>query len=76
MDIKKLTIEINSKPITPLLRILADGKPIGRLKAIKINADDDDILVDIQIMQTKTIKVDGKDQVVTEPLILKWRSGQ
>ena len=72
MNIKKLTIEIEGKPLTPLLKIYADGKKLGRLKTLKITADDDDILVNIEIMESKTVEVDGKKEIVKEPLVLKW----
>jgi hypothetical protein len=72
MNLKKLTIEIEGKPLTPLLKIYADGKQLGRLTNLKITADDDDILVNIELMQTKIVEVNGKKEVVQEPLVLKW----
>jgi hypothetical protein len=72
LKIEKLTIEISGKPITPHLKILADGKQIGSLKSLKITADEDDILVNIEMIQKKTVEVDGKKETVEEPIILKW----
>jgi hypothetical protein len=72
INIEKLTIELTGKPITPHLKIFADGKQIGRLQNLKITADVDDIFVNIELLQSKTIEKDGKKEVVTEPLILRW----
>ena len=74
MDINKLTIEITGKPLTPLLKIFADGKQLGRLTSLRITAEDDDIMVNIELMQSKTIEVDGKKESIKEPLILKWKN--
>jgi hypothetical protein len=72
MNIEKLTIELTGKPITPHMRIFADGKPIGCLQSLKITADADDIMVNIEMIQSKVIEKNGKKEVIKEPLILKW----
>jgi hypothetical protein len=72
MNINKLTIELTGKPITPHLKIFADDVQIGRLQNLKISADVNDILVNIEMLQSKIVEKNGKKEVVTEPLILKW----
>jgi len=72
LKLEKLTIEITGKPIAPHVRVLADGKPIGCLHSLKLHLDPDDILVDVEVIQTKSVTVDGKKEIVKEPLILKW----
>lgn len=73
MNISKLTIEITGKPITPHVKVFADGKQIGCLENMLIKATSDEILVDIELMQSKVVEKDGKREVVREPLALKWR---
>jgi len=72
MNINKLTIELTGKPISPLLKVFADGKQIGRLQNLKISADVNDILVNIEMLQSKVVEKDGKKETVLEPLILNW----
>lgn len=72
LKLEKLTIEISGKPITPHVRVLADGKPIGSLHSLKITSDPDEIVVDIELIQSKTVEVDGKKEIIKEPIILKW----
>jgi hypothetical protein len=72
LKIDKLTIEITGKPITPHIKIFADGKPIGNLNSLKIVSDPDELVVDIQMTLTKTVEINGKKETVKEPIILKW----
>lgn len=73
MNISKLTIEITGKPITPHVRVLADGKQIGCLENMLIKATSDEILVDVELIQSKIVEKNGKKEIVKEPLVLKWR---
>jgi hypothetical protein len=75
LKIDKLTIEITGKPITPHIKIFADGKPIGNLNSLKIISDPDELVVDIQMTQTKMVDINGKKEMVKEPIILKWSRG-
>ena len=72
MNIDKLTIELTGKPIVPHLRVFADGKPLGCLDSMKMVVDKDDIMVNIEMTQSKVVVKDGKKEVIREPLILKW----
>lgn len=72
IKVDKLTIEITGKPITPHVRVLADGIPIGNLKSMRIIADEDEILVSVELVQRKVAEVNGKKEMVEEPIILKW----
>lgn len=72
MNIEKLTIEITGKPISPHMRIFADGKHLSQVQNVKISSDVDDIFVSIELLQSKTAEKDGKKETVLEPLILKW----
>lgn len=72
MNIDKLTIELTGKPITPHMRVFADGKVLGSLQSVKILADEDNIMVNIELIQSKVVEKNGKKEVVREPLILKW----
>jgi hypothetical protein len=76
MNIEKLTIELTGKPISPHLKVFADGKLIGCLESMKMIVDKDDIAVDIEMIQSKIKEIDGKKETVKEPLVLKWKSSK
>jgi hypothetical protein len=75
LRVEKLTIEITGKPITPHIKVFADGKSIGNLNSLKIVSDPDELVVDIQMTRTKVVDINGKKETVKEPIILKWSRG-
>jgi hypothetical protein len=72
LKVEKLTIEITGKPITPHIKVFADGKLIGNLHKLKIISDPDELVVDIEMIQNKMVENNGKKEMVKEPIILKW----
>jgi hypothetical protein len=73
MNIGKLTIEITGKPISPCVKVFADGKQIGRLQNLLIKADNDELGVEIEMIQSKEVEKNGKKELIKEPLVLKWK---